>query len=334
MRFKVHKRLQLAKAVREAIDSYPEGLCFSSSDGKPILVNTQMNRLISTLTGHTIIETDYLWNALRQIQQTPSGCQRVTPRNTDYISENANKLIFRFPDGKIWRFERTVLPGEEKSTIQFKADDITALYSVSEELDLKNQRLLALTKRQKDMLSDIVGLNRDKEFLAAKMKIHDDFGRCLVATKKAISEGSLAENMEMLINGWQSAISGMSVIPLQQKENSPHDELMKVADMIGCHINMTGKQPEPGKALNLLYSAIREALTNAVRHAGANELTVELSHSEDFCHAEIYSNGSPGPQVITEGVGLGSLRRSLEQNGGFLRIDCSSGVRLIVDIPE
>ncbi|MBQ8961754.1 MAG: hypothetical protein IJ071_11175 [Ruminococcus sp.] len=326
------KRASLSRAIREAIDSYPEGLCFSSEDGKPILVNTQMNKLVSLLTGHTIIETFHLWQELSEITDTPSGCRRITMKSPS--EEDGSRFIFRFPDGRIWRFERTSLKSGEEATVQLKADDITELYSVSEELYENNLRLSAMNQRQKALLKDIVEINRDKEFLAAKMKIHDEFGRCLVATKKAISEGSVNESMDMLISGWQAAIRGMSVIPLQQIEISPEEELMKVASMIGCRINMNGDQPKENPALSLLYAAIREALTNAVRHAGADELTVELSHNGRICHAEIYSNGTTEPVKVVEGVGLGSLRKSLEQEGAILDIDSRHGVRLILDIPE
>ena len=325
-------RIRLSRAVREAIDSYPEGLCFSSEDGKPILVNTQMNRLISLLTGHTIIETVHLWNELSAISETSSGCKRITM--TENEAFDINKLIFRYPDGRIWRFEKSVLQSDGQITIQLKADDITELTSVSRELLKNNQKLAAMNKRQKALLKDIVEINRDKEFLAAKMRIHDEFGRCLVATKKALSDHSIAESMDMLVSGWRSAIQGMSVIPLQQKETSPEEELRKVASMIGCRINMIGEQPKKNPALNLLYAAIREGLTNAVRHAGADELTVELTHGNGFCHAEISSNGSTEVTQITEGVGLGSLRKSLEQEGAVMEIKCENGVRMIIDLPE
>jgi hypothetical protein len=48
------KKNKLPQAIREAVDYCPGGLCFSMPDGRPILVNIQMNRLCAALTGHTV----------------------------------------------------------------------------------------------------------------------------------------------------------------------------------------------------------------------------------------------------------------------------------------
>ena len=45
MHLRFRERQHAVSAVREAIDSYPGGLVFSTMDGRPILVNKMMNDL-------------------------------------------------------------------------------------------------------------------------------------------------------------------------------------------------------------------------------------------------------------------------------------------------
>lgn len=82
-----------------------------------------------------------------------------------------------------------------------------------------------------------------------------------------------------------------------------------------------------------MYAAIREALTNAVRHVNATELMVKIEQDEKSYHIEISDNGSVSVSSITEGNGLSALRQRLEQEGASLKVLCDNSVSLIIDIP-
>ena len=108
---------------------------------------------------------------------------------------------------------------------------------------------------------------------------------------------------------------------------------MQVAELIGCKVIFLGEQPTQRKALQLLYAAVREALTNAVRHADATELTVKIEQRKECYHIEISNNGNVSVSSITEGNGLSALRQRLEQEGATLKVLCDNSVSLLVDIP-
>ena len=110
-------------------------------------------------------------------------------------------------------------------------------------------------------------------------------------------------------------------------------ELLQVAELIGCKVNFIGDQPAERLALGLVYASVREALTNAVRHADATELTVQIDKSVSGYHIEISSNGAAVNSEIKEGNGLSGLRRRLEQEGAILKILYNPGVTLVVDVP-
>ena len=52
---------KVPRAIREAIDSYPGGICLSAPDGRVILVNRQMNEVVYQLVGHTVIDAEETW---------------------------------------------------------------------------------------------------------------------------------------------------------------------------------------------------------------------------------------------------------------------------------
>ena len=326
----IKNKLFTVRSIREAIDSCPGGICFSTTGGRPILVNRRMNELVFELTGHTVIEANTTWDELESISPV-NGCTRL--RDVWNSSDEGNQ-VFRMKNGRIWRFRKLILKNGRESTVQIDASDITELYQKSNELYQNNLRLMGIRQRQKDLLENIVEINRDKELLSTKVRIHDELGRCLVATKKALEGGNLTDDSQLL-SGWKEAIRDMTNIPLTDRSAgpSPEAELLKVADMIGCHGEFIGRQPTERRALLLLYAAVREALTNAVRHAGADRLSVSISEINFMYHVVISNNGKTRVTSIKEGGGLSSLRRSLEQEGASLRIVCGDCVSLIVDIP-
>ena len=232
-------------------------------------------------------------------------------------------MFFRFSDNSVWRFELRFL---DSNTVQIEAAEITELYRISEELYENTIRLREMQKRQKALLDSIVEINLNKEILAAKMHIHDELGHCLLATTKAITEDRLAENADVLRENWNSAIHDFSNISTvwTVPDSSLQSELMQVAELIGCKVTFLGEQPKSRKALQLLYAAVREALTNAVRHADATELTVKIKQDKQRYHIEISDNGGVSVSSITEGNGLSALRQRLEQEGATLKVLCDN----------
>lgn len=328
------KKNTSAKMIKKAIDSYPGGICFSALDGRVILVNEKMNQLMLELTGHTILNAKVTWEELANFASNGKAeklTQSWLPKDPDKESIH-QQLFFRFSDSSVWRFELRFLAS---NTVQIEAAEITELYRLSEELYENTIRLQDMQKRQKALLDGIVEVNLNKEILTAKMHIHDELGHCLLATTKAITEDSLAENADTLRKSWNSTIQDFSNISTvwTVPDSSLQPELMQVAELIGCKVIFLGEQPKSRKALQLLYAAIREALTNAVRHVNATELMVKIEQDEKSYHIEISDNGSVSVSSITEGNGLSALRQRLEQEGAYLKVLCDNRVSLIIDIP-
>ena len=329
---KKSSKFHIARATRIAIDSYPGGLCFSTPGGRPILVNNQMGNLIYTLTGHTLMECNVTWEEMKEER---TNCRRI--RETDWFhaepEENGKEnLFFLFPDESVWHFQRMALP--EAGVVQSTATNITKLYLMSAELYQNNQQLIAMHERQRALLENIVQINHSKELLAAKMQIHDELGECLLRAQKARQDGTLAQDHSQISKMWLDTLHNLGSIPEPAADGSAEAELLKVAGMIGCTLSFSGPRPSERRAQLLLFAAVREALMNAVCHAGADRLTVSTEEQPRCYHVCISDNGKLTVPQIREGVGLTGLRKRLEQEGASMRIECGQGVRLILDIPK
>ena len=81
----------------------------------------------------------------------------------------------------------------------------------------------------------------------------------------------------------------------------------------------------------VLALALREAVTNVVRHAQAQTCTVRLAREKQLCTLEIVDNGcgADGP----EGNGLRGMRERLEAIGGSLQRQTAAGTRLVIHLP-
>ncbi len=82
---------------------------------------------------------------------------------------------------------------------------------------------------------------------------------------------------------------------------------------------------------SILAMTLREAITNVIRHSGANHCHIELSQSDSVIRLEIDDDGRGGRFV--EGSGLSGMRERLVANGGALHIDSSDGMKVTASLP-
>ncbi|MGA2372120.1 MAG: sensor histidine kinase [Candidatus Korobacteraceae bacterium] len=81
----------------------------------------------------------------------------------------------------------------------------------------------------------------------------------------------------------------------------------------------------------VLALALREAVTNVVRHAQARQCSVRLQREDNLCTLEIADNGRGAD--APEGNGLRGMRERLEAIGGSLQRQCQAGTRLVIHLP-
>ena len=112
-----------------------------------------------------------------------------------------------------------------------------------------------------------------------------------------------------------------------------YDELRRVADLAGCSLNLMGELPA-GDAVPMFVRVLREALNNAIRHANATALTVDLREYADRGRVLIYDNGTPVKPFTKPGGGLSTLMEDLEQSGVLMKISAGERFEIELIFPE
>jgi two-component system sensor histidine kinase DesK len=93
----------------------------------------------------------------------------------------------------------------------------------------------------------------------------------------------------------------------------------------------TARVPLPALQESVLSMAVKEAVTNVVRHARARNCSMRLEQENGACRLEIEDDGRGGFQ--TEGNGLRGMRERVEMLGGTLHRNSQAGTRLTITLP-
>jgi two-component system, NarL family, sensor histidine kinase DesK len=81
----------------------------------------------------------------------------------------------------------------------------------------------------------------------------------------------------------------------------------------------------------VLVLALREAVTNVVRHAQASSCRVRLEKTASWCELEVADDGRGG--TAPEGSGLTGMRTRVEALGGMLVREPGRGTTLRIRLP-
>jgi signal transduction histidine kinase len=85
--------------------------------------------------------------------------------------------------------------------------------------------------------------------------------------------------------------------------------------------------PLPAALDAAAYRVIQEALTNALKHAGAAPTNVTVRYAADGVHVDIVDSGPGASSRRTGGHGLGGMRERVAQHGGELHAGAAAGGR-------
>lgn len=319
-----HPRAKLGRSsVKEAFDNLPSGICFADRNGTIILCNRQMHRLCRDLLGTDLQHIEELRRALK------------SPRaGVKAVGEGAP--LFLFPDGKLWQFaESTVTDLDGSQYTQVQAMDVTELQEKRAELEQENRALAEANARARQLYLELDQIVREKGRLAMKMRVHDELGLSLLSTRNLISRESSLEELRKGGQRWEQVLRMMDIVGTEPPApvNSLAELIASAAD-IGVQVCVRGELPPSGENARLLIAAMRECVTNTVRHARGSKMDVALTQAEGTCGMAITNNGQKPEGAIIEGGGLSALRRRIESLGGLMTVESRPEFCLTVTLPE
>ena len=318
------KRQELSRdSVKQAIDLLPSGICYFAPSGSVKLCNMQMHILFRTLSQSDLQTLTELQDALAHCD-AGSGVIRLSHERQTYL----------FPDGKAWRYRQNVVTDEDGAVYtETIFSDMTELYHKKLELKEQIKQLNAISHELKLLSDNVLILTREKEVLSAKTKLHDYMGAGLIAMRQILRHNQTEEaaNAIELLRQAVSAIKNDNTYPQGRSEL---DGFMHDAEAIGIKVNLSGELPEQEELRCVMILAMRECLTNSVRHAGATALHVAVEKNGDSFSMKITNDGkAPETEVVPKG-GLHNLYRHIADCGGTMEIQWKPVFVLTVVLPE
>ena len=318
------KRQELSRdSVKQAMDLLPSGICYFTPSGSVKLCNMQMHILFRTLSQSDLQTLTELQDALAHCD-AGSGVIRLSHERQTYL----------FPDGKAWRYRQNVVTDEDGAVYtETIFSDMTELYHKKLELKEQIKQLNAISRELKLLSDNVLILTREKEVLSAKTKLHDYMGAGLIAMRQILRHNQTEEaaNAIELLRQAVSAIKNDNTYPQGRSEL---DGFMHDAEAIGIKVNLSGELPEQEELRCVMILAMRECLTNSVRHAGATALHVAVEKSGDSISMKITNDGkAPETEVVPKG-GLHNLYRHIADCGGTMEIQWKPVFVLTVVLPE
>lgn len=194
--------------------------------------------------------------------------------------------------------------------------DITEEYILQNELNEQNKKIENNSKELMAGIENIEELEREKNLLKLKNKYHDILGQNLSVLQQYLNKQSISqENFEEI----KFMIKKMFIdIEDTEDSNVNLQNLIKIHKKNGTNINVIGKLPQDKEISKVFFEIIREATTNAIKHAGSTNIYVKILETLEETTMRITNDGKKPNEFIAENEGIKGMRRKVSKlNGNF-----------------
>ena len=306
-------------SVKDAINDMEAGIVCSNEIGVPVMVNMNMEYLCEYITGKPLLNANRLWEVIEN-NELREGFE---------VLDQGNSVLLKIPDGRIYKLNRKQIRVDEILLNELFATEITNLYKASMELREGNERLEQMNSRMRNLNDTITRVTIEREILNLKIKVHDNLGRLLLSAKRYLISGE--GDLEEIISDWRENIRLIDS-DLDPKGTDDYKLMFKTAKDVGVKINVQGMLPQDAARKKLVATAMHECITNTIRHAGGDELYINIV-KENPMILEFTNNGKPPEsKVRLTGGGLDMLRSMVRDYGGDVRVESSPVFKLIVEL--
>ena len=288
MYFKYIKKEKINQfSIKKVIDSSDFGILVLKGN-KRVLINNTMYAILNKLN----IRTNYIANIIKQSEEQMEGNYVVKVEEKYYLFIiNQNEVI---------------------------AFDITEEYSLKKELDEQNEKIELNNKELVSSMENIENLEKEKNLLKIKNKYHDLLGQNLSVLQQYLNREEIKqENFDEI----KFMIKKMFIdIEDTEDSNTNLQNLIKIHQNNGTNILIQGELPQDEKQAKVFFEIIREATTNAIKHAGSSKIFVEIKETLEETYMVITNDGKKPNEFITENEGIKGMRRKVEEIKGYFYV--------------
>ncbi len=291
-------------SIKLFLDGLPCGICCWRENGRVLFSNVSMNILCAALTGNPLLNGNRFREAVKG----------------DILTV----------DGQVWRFScrDIVLDGEK--LIEMVASDITAEYAKTEALEKDKADLALLNRKLKEYYLSMDDAVRRQEILQAKVNIHDEMNRLMLSTMAA-GTADTAE-LDRIFTLWEQN----ALILCMEADGEGGDSLEELAAALKLELCRQDDIPEAlsEKQRGLFFSAAKEAMVNAVKHAGAKTLAIGFEETEDRIFCRFTNDGAVPVNAVHFSGGLKNLALIAKKQGATVSAESDKSFTLTLCFPK
>ena len=288
MYFKYYKKESITDfSIKKVIDECEFGILVLKGK-KAKLINNKMYEILNKLN----IKKDYITSIISQSidQLDKNYCVKVEDKYYVFVINNNEIITF----------------------------DITEEYKLHQKLNGQNKKLKENNKKILLSIDNIEELEKEKNLLKLKNKYHDILGQNLSILQQYLNKENITqENFEEI----KFMIQKMFIdIEDTDDTNANLENLIKIHKKNGTDIIIDGKLPQNKETAKVFFEIIREATTNAIRHAGSSKVFVNIKETLEETYMIITNDGRKSNEFITENQGIKDMRRKVKKLGGMFYI--------------
>lgn len=297
-------------SVKDSIDMLHAGLCYWEEGGRIVLSNKQMDEICLVLTGAPLL-------------------------NGETFYEKIGSECLELPDGTTKFFVHKPVDFDDKQIHELVAVDVTELYKKNELLEQKTLSLQKMNENLRSYNQKIEETVRKQEILDTKIFIHDEMNRLMLLTTAMTETTIPEEDFVSVLTLWRN-----NAVLLGNEAETNTDggnilEIEKLAKLLGIQVIWKGVPlgRAPKGLREILVMITREAIANAVKHAEAKTITIDMSVTEKELSMDICNDGQKPVREVKAGGGLSNIRRMIEAQKGSLEVTVREQFMLSVKIP-
>lgn len=303
-------------SIKEAVDNLPVGICCYETNGQIVLKNNVMEDCCRYITGEMLLNGNIFKNAL---------LERSTQTN--------NGAIIQLQDNKVYSVSDDLFSEESPTLRILTISDITEEYKSTQTLIAHQQTVENLNEELSNYGKQIIDSITAQEILKARIKLHDEIGANLLASKRYITSGGTDEDRQLIEKTLRDNLQYLKT-ELDTTYKDEYDIILDTADKLDIKVNIAGNLTTLPKQRHIIVTGIHECITNTIRHAKGDEVNVKLTETNDALIAEFTNNGNPPDGFIEERGGLVLLRVLTEEISGTMDIEYNPRFVLTLSLPK
>ncbi len=307
-------------SVRQGLNTLSAGIMFFDNDGYIYLVNEVMSSLMFHFFDKEFRNGNALWQSIQN-----------NTTHTVKVYNKKNQITLRSPNST-WQFSLKSFTLSNKHYSELIAIDISETDKNLLELKKKERDLLSQERKIKKLAEKMIMLRQEKEYASLQAQVHEVMGQRLTAMQRMLHT-KVSKSYDTII----SLIKDMLLDIKGEYKASFHQsffELRNYFEKKGITITLTGNIPKNNTIIYLFLSIIEEATLNAIRHAEARFINVDILLKNQEWHINITNDGKKPKKNIVEKKGLSDIRKRVENLGGTMYIISKPLCNISVKISE